>query len=47
MMDDPTRNVDTIIDQYFVDMYGPASAPMESFYKLIENTYNDRAVLPA
>lgn len=39
LMDDPTRNVDDLLDDYFTGYYGAAAAPMRALYDEIEKTY--------
>lgn len=34
--DDPSQNVDQVIDEYFVNSFGAAAKPMKAFYNLIE-----------
>jgi len=39
LMDDPTRDVDALLDEYFRGVYGPAAEPLKRFYLLVEETY--------
>ncbi|MCF7853716.1 MAG: DUF4838 domain-containing protein [Candidatus Pacebacteria bacterium] len=41
LMDDPTRAVDALLEEYFRRMYGPAAAPMRAIYDIIENAYQN------
>ena len=41
MMDDPTQNVDELLDDYFTRLYGPAAEPMKTIYLEIEKVYGD------
>jgi hypothetical protein len=41
LMDDPTLDVDTLLDEYFAGLYGPAAKPLRDFYSLVEETYRD------
>jgi hypothetical protein len=41
LMDDPTRNVDAMLDEYFARLYGPAADPMRKFYDIVEQTYGN------
>ena len=46
LMDDPDANVDTLLDEYFTGLYGPAAGPMKQLYLEIEKTYSDPASYP-
>ncbi len=46
LMDDPEAKVDTLLDEYFTGLYGPAAAPMKQLYLEIEKTYCDPANYP-
>jgi hypothetical protein len=46
LMDDATRDIDTLLDEYFTGMYGAAAQPMKDFYLLVERTYSDPANYP-
>ncbi len=41
LMDDPTLNVDALLDDYFAGLYGPAAEALKKFYLLVEKTYCD------
>jgi len=41
LMDDPTLNVDALLDEYFTGLYGPAVDALKKFYLLVEKTYCD------
>ena len=41
LMDDPTLDVDELLDEYFQRMYGPAAKPMQEIYNTIERIYQD------
>ena len=45
-MDDPTLNVDTLLDEYFTRLYGPAAGPMRKFYDAVEQAYGNPANYP-
>lgn len=47
LMDDPTRNVDALLEEYFTGLYGPAAEPMRALYEGIERTWCDPALRPA
>lgn len=47
MMDDPSQNVDKLLDEYFTGMYGAAAKPMKEFYLTVEKIYSDPANYPA
>jgi hypothetical protein len=46
LMDDPSLNVDTLLDDYFARLYGPAAAPIRKFYDTVEQTYGSPASYP-
>lgn len=46
LMDDPTLDVDTLLDEYFTGMYGPAAEPMKRIYLEIEQVYGDPKSYP-
>ncbi|MBL7224082.1 MAG: DUF4838 domain-containing protein, partial [Candidatus Brocadiae bacterium] len=46
LLDDPTRSVDAILDDYFAGYYGAAATPMKELYLAIEHTYSDPAGYP-
>jgi hypothetical protein len=41
LYDEPTANVDTLLDEFFRLYFGKAAAPMKRFYTLIEDTYSN------
>jgi len=41
MMDDPTLDVDDLLDEYFSRLYGPAGDPLKKMYLTIEKIYSD------
>ncbi|MFA5203109.1 MAG: DUF4838 domain-containing protein [Lentisphaeria bacterium] len=41
LMDDVSLDVNTLMDDYFSRLYGPAGPPMRAFYRLVEETYCD------
>jgi len=41
LMDDPTLDVDTLLDDYFGGLYGPAAEPMKQLYLGIEGVFCD------
>jgi len=45
LMDDPTLNVDKLLDNYFA-VYGRARKDMAAWYKLAENRYCDPSLIP-
>jgi len=46
LMDDPTRNIDNLLNEYFTGMYGNAAEPMKQFYLTVERIYSDPANYP-
>ena len=40
LYDDPTRNVDELLREFFTSYFGAAGEPMARFYSLIETTYS-------
>ncbi|MHB8968900.1 MAG: DUF4838 domain-containing protein [Pirellulaceae bacterium] len=46
LMDDPSLNTDTLLDEYFTRMYGPAAGPLRKFYETVEQTYGNPANYP-
>ncbi len=42
LMDDPTLQIDQLLDEYFLRMYGPAAKPMKEIYAAIEQIYEDQ-----
>ncbi|MCX6880297.1 MAG: DUF4838 domain-containing protein [Verrucomicrobia bacterium] len=41
LYDDPTRNVDELLNEFFTNYFGAAAEPMARFYSLIESTYSN------
>lgn len=41
LMDDPTLDINKLLDEYFNLMYGPAAKPMQEIYESIEKIYQD------
>ncbi len=46
MFDDPTLDVDVLLDEFFSRYYGAAAAPMKALYLGIEETYSNPANYP-
>jgi len=46
LMDEPTLNVDKLLDEYFKRYYGNAAKPMKELYLAIEDTYTNREYYP-
>ncbi|MBM3497983.1 MAG: DUF4838 domain-containing protein, partial [Armatimonadetes bacterium] len=46
LMDDPDAEVDDLLRDYFVGLYGPAAKPMRELYEAIEQAYCDPANYP-
>lgn len=46
LLDDPSLNVDKLLDEFFSLYYGSASEPMKKMYLLIEKIYSDPANYP-
>lgn len=46
MFDDPSRDVDQLLNEYFTRYYGAAAAPMREMHALIEETYSNPAHYP-
>ncbi len=46
LMNDPTQDVDALLDDYFQRMYGEAGEPMKKFYLAVEQIYCDPANYP-
>ena len=46
LLDDPSLDVDTLLDEFFPRYYGPAAAPMKQFYLCVEETYCNPANYP-
>ena len=46
LMDDPSLNVNVLLDEYFQRLYGSAAVPMKQLYTAIEQTYSTPANYP-
>lgn len=46
LMDDPALKTETVLDEYFTRLYGPAAGPMRKLYDTIEQTYGNPANYP-
>ena len=46
LMDDPALNLETLLDEYFTRLYGPAAGPLRKFYETVEQAYGDPANYP-
>lgn len=46
LLDDPSLDVDNLLDEFFTRYYGPAAAPMKQFYLCVEETYCNPANYP-
>lgn len=46
MMDDPTLNVNRLLDEYFTGLYGKAAKPLKSLYLSIERVFSDPELRP-
>ena len=46
LMDDPSLNVDAMIDEYFSRLYGPAAGPLREFYETVEQAYGNPGNYP-
>ena len=46
LMDDPTLDVEALLDEYFSRLYGPAARPMRQFYETVEQIYGNPANYP-
>ncbi len=46
LLDDPTQDVDALLDDYFAGYFGAAAEPMKRFYLLVEDVYSDPANYP-
>ncbi|MCC6581652.1 MAG: DUF4838 domain-containing protein [Phycisphaeraceae bacterium] len=44
--DDPNREIEPLLDEFFAQYYGPAGVPMKNIYNFIEETYNNKANYP-
>lgn len=41
LYDDPTLNVDELLNEFFTSYFGAAAEPMAKFFSLIETTYSN------
>jgi len=46
LLDDPSRSVDTLLEEFFSRYYGRAAKPMHQFYLSVEEIYRDSANYP-
>lgn len=46
LMNDPSQDVDALLDDYFTGYFGPAAEPMKAFYLDVERIYSDPANYP-
>ena len=46
LYDDPSKDVDALLDEFFRLYFGKAATPMKRFYTLIEDTYSNPANWP-
>jgi len=46
LMDDPTLRINTLLDEYFTRLYGPAAEPMRKFYDTVEQAYGNPGNYP-
>jgi len=46
LLDDPSLDVDTLLDEFFTRYYGPAAEPMKQFYLRVEDIYCNSANYP-
>ncbi|MBI4027767.1 MAG: DUF4838 domain-containing protein [Verrucomicrobia bacterium] len=46
LMDDPSLDVDALLDEFFSKQYGPAGKSLKKFYQLVEQTYVNPANYP-
>lgn len=44
--DDPTRDTDALLEEFFRDYFGAAASPMARFYRLLETTACDQSLYP-
>lgn len=47
LLDDPSLDVDTLLEEFFTRYYGPAAEPIKRFYLCVEETYCNPANYPA
>jgi uncharacterized protein DUF4838 len=46
LMNDPSRDVDAMLDEYFTKLYGPAAEPIKKMYLRIEEIYSTPKYYP-
>lgn len=46
LLDDPSLDVDALLEEFFTRYYGPAAQPMKKFYLCVEETYCNPANYP-
>jgi hypothetical protein len=46
LMDDPALRIESLLDEYFTRLYGPAAGPMRKFYETVEQAYGNPANYP-
>ncbi|MDD5708702.1 MAG: DUF4838 domain-containing protein [Kiritimatiellae bacterium] len=46
-MDNPTQDIDVLLNEFFTRYYGAAGEPLKRIYQLIEATYTDRSNYPS
>ncbi len=46
LMDDPTLDIEPVLDEYFTGYYGAAAEPMKAFYLTVEKVYSDSTNYP-
>ena len=46
LLDDPTLDVDAVLDEFFTRYYGSAAEPIKQFYLCVEETYGNPANYP-
>ena len=46
LLDDPSLNMDAMLDDFFTRYYGPAGPALKTFYLRVEETYSDPANYP-
>ena len=46
LLDDPSLNIDTMLDEFFTRYYGAAGGPLKRFYLRVEDIYSNPANYP-
>ena len=46
LMDDATLSTDSLLEEYFTRLYGPAAGPLRKFYETVEQAYGNPANYP-